>query len=231
MKKDTRKRWTKEETSLFLQCYRARKEEFKHSRKKKYAYQNVLQDLMAQGFLDTTITTRTLEAKMRTLLLAYKSGLDNKKLKGASLKKIPFMEEMEDIFGTAPVVTSSRTLNSRDPKQKPLSDSCVSAVAGPSLLRNTLSSNGESSSNRVKTTQPSCHVSVFQAFANAIGKQLEGFREEEAYKLMADIQALLSQRKMTLMETTETTNDPLSYDITKSEYESSDSNNFVINEY
>ncbi|XP_067635007.1 uncharacterized protein [Eurosta solidaginis] len=68
--KESRKRWTREETLLLLQYYSARKDEFKHSRKKKYAYVNVLKDMFARGFLDTTVKIKALEAKMRTLLIA-----------------------------------------------------------------------------------------------------------------------------------------------------------------
>lgn len=43
-----RKVWSREETLGFLRCYLARKDEFKHSRKKKFAYQHVYEDMVYQ---------------------------------------------------------------------------------------------------------------------------------------------------------------------------------------
>lgn len=38
--------WSDEETTAFLKCYEGRKLEFLHTRKKVFAYENVLADLM-----------------------------------------------------------------------------------------------------------------------------------------------------------------------------------------
>lgn len=42
-------------------------------------------------------------------------------------------------------------------------------------------------------------ASVFEIFAKNIGRQLQEFPEEEAYQLMADIQVMLSKRKIDII--------------------------------
>ncbi|XP_067619892.1 uncharacterized protein [Eurosta solidaginis] len=152
--KESRKRWTREETLLLLQCYSARKDEFKHSRKKKYAYVayvNVLEDMFGRGFLDTTVTLKALEAKMRTLLIAYKSVKDNNRQTGATYCKAPFMEEINEIFGREPIISNSQSLNLGSRIQRPLSERCSLAAVGSCLLRDTLLLSSEDSSSNTES--------------------------------------------------------------------------------
>ncbi|XP_067645566.1 uncharacterized protein [Eurosta solidaginis] len=79
------------------------------------------------------------------------------------------------------------------------------------------------------------NTKVFQAFGNTISNQLEGFPEEEAYQLMADIQSFMSQRKVALIKKTYTTSNQVCpvphqryYDNgTRLENETNESNNSI----
>ncbi|XP_067613670.1 uncharacterized protein [Eurosta solidaginis] len=158
--KGSRKLWTREETLLLLQCYRARKDEIKHSRKKKYAFVNVLEDMFGQGFSDTTVTIEALEAKMRTLLIANKSAKDNNRQTGATYCQALFMEEMDEIFGREPIISNSHALYLGLIMQRPLSDRCSLAAVEPCILPDPLllssqntSSNTESLRNITSTSR------------------------------------------------------------------------------
>ncbi|XP_049316862.1 uncharacterized protein LOC125779539 [Bactrocera dorsalis] len=101
MEKSKRKVWTKAETLLFLKCYNERKDEFLHARKKKFAYGNVMEDMIYQGFTDTTISAAALVSKLRTLL----------KQTGTSPCTVPYMREMDEIFGESCLVSNNHTSN------------------------------------------------------------------------------------------------------------------------
>ncbi|XP_055842946.1 uncharacterized protein LOC129909851 [Episyrphus balteatus] len=92
------KRWTKEETSMFLHYYNLRKNEFNRSRKKKIAFANVLEDMIAAGF-DPNTKVNHLEVKMQTLLRSYKAAKKNPNLICNPLSTEPFFEQMEEIYG------------------------------------------------------------------------------------------------------------------------------------
>ncbi|XP_011210908.2 uncharacterized protein LOC105231343 [Bactrocera dorsalis] len=109
MEKSKRKVWTEAETLLFLKCYNKRKDEFLHARKKKFAYENVLEDMIFQGFTDTTVNVAALVAKMRTLLKAYNTAKD--KQTGTSPCTIPYMSEMDEIFGESRLVSDNHSIN------------------------------------------------------------------------------------------------------------------------
>ncbi|XP_039968072.1 uncharacterized protein LOC120779756 [Bactrocera tryoni] len=111
MDKSKRKVWTKADTLLFLKCYTERKDEFLHARKKKFAYENVLEGMVYQGFTDTTINAAALVSKMRTLLNAYKTAKDNEKQTGTSPCTVPYMREMNEIFGESCLVSNNHTIN------------------------------------------------------------------------------------------------------------------------
>lgn len=49
------------------------------------------------------------KAKMKTLLIAYKSSIDNNRQTGAEPCDAPFMSEMEEIFGCRPIISSPYT--------------------------------------------------------------------------------------------------------------------------
>lgn len=124
-----RKVWTKAETVLFLSCYRGRKDEFDHPRKKKTAYAHVLEDMVYQGFEVTTIlygnisqikfvflqdrsvTVMSLEAKMRTLLAAYKYAKDNASRTGACPCPAPYMDEIDELFGNKAIISHAHSLD------------------------------------------------------------------------------------------------------------------------
>ncbi|XP_036336234.1 uncharacterized protein LOC118746493 [Rhagoletis pomonella] len=109
--KSKRKVWRVVETKGLLKCYLARKEEFLNTRKKRNAYAHVLEDMVAQGFTDTSTTPVALEGKMRTLLSAFKCAKDNAGRTGATPCVAPYMEEMEEIFGNSALVANKHTLN------------------------------------------------------------------------------------------------------------------------
>ncbi|XP_055914407.1 uncharacterized protein LOC129947752 [Eupeodes corollae] len=104
------KRWTKEETKVFLHFYAGRKEEFTKNRKKRFAYANILEDIISAGF-DSGFTPRNLEVKMQTLLRVYNDAKDNSSKTGASPCTVPFWEEMEDLFGDKPIHSKAETIN------------------------------------------------------------------------------------------------------------------------
>ncbi|XP_075151919.1 uncharacterized protein LOC142225960 [Haematobia irritans] len=106
-----RKVWTKSETLLFLSCYRARKEDFKNPRRKISAYSCMLDDMIFQGFKDSSITPESLENKMKSLLRAYKSAKDNAGRTGAGATCVPYMDELEELFGRQPTISNSHSLD------------------------------------------------------------------------------------------------------------------------
>ncbi|CAD7000284.1 unnamed protein product [Ceratitis capitata] len=56
--KQTRRRWNVQEIKILLKCYLAHKEEFVHSHKR-LAYKHVLDDMIAEGFDESSITILT----------------------------------------------------------------------------------------------------------------------------------------------------------------------------
>ncbi|XP_067615385.1 uncharacterized protein [Eurosta solidaginis] len=109
--------------------------------------------MFARGFLDTTVTIKVLEAKMRTLLIAYKSAKDNNRQTGAT-SQAPFMEEMDEIFGREAIISNSRTLNLGARMQRPLSERCSLAAVESCLLPDTLLFSQNSFSN----TESRCNM-------------------------------------------------------------------------
>ncbi|XP_036318792.1 uncharacterized protein LOC118733493 [Rhagoletis pomonella] len=109
--KSRRKAWTFDETKLLLKCYSARRKEFIHRRKKRLAYANVLEDMIAQGFTDPTTTVLGLENKMRTLYASYRGAKDNTVKPGTGLCIVPYMEDLEEIFGNSAPVTAPVSSN------------------------------------------------------------------------------------------------------------------------
>lgn len=49
-------------------------------------------------------------------------------------------------------------------------------------------------------------ASAFEAFGETVGKQIKEFPEEEAYEIMADIQVMLSKKKLEILRKYRTTN-------------------------
>ncbi|XP_050322124.1 uncharacterized protein LOC126754201 [Bactrocera neohumeralis] len=151
MEKSKRKVWTEGETLLFLKCYKERKDEFMHVRKKKFAYENVLKDMIFQGFTDTTVNVAALVAKMRTLFNAYKTAKDNEKQTGT----MPYMSEMDEIFGESCLVSNNHTINIGTNRQEALiessEDTTVNAAALVAKLRTLLNAYKTAEDNEKQT--------------------------------------------------------------------------------
>ncbi|XP_067635193.1 uncharacterized protein [Eurosta solidaginis] len=139
-----RRRWNQEQTTGFLRCYLARKEEFKHPKKKRLAFSNVLEDMVSIGIGTAGMTPLCLEGKMRTLLHAYKAAKDYNSRTAAALSFAPYMEIMDEIFGKSTKISNNHDVDSdaRTVKNEPLSPSstCQSPLLSspsptPSLLR------------------------------------------------------------------------------------------------
>ncbi|XP_017481058.1 PREDICTED: uncharacterized protein LOC108370266 [Rhagoletis zephyria] len=130
MEKTTRRRWTQEESEGFLRCYLARKAEFEHPKKKRQAYANTLEDMICLGITDSGRTPLCLEGRMRTLLQAYKAARDNNNRTGSSPCFDPYMELMEEIFGSSPIISNSHTLQLGDGPVQMLEES--SPIPAPS---------------------------------------------------------------------------------------------------
>lgn len=129
--KKYRRVWTSNETKAFLACYAARKNEFEHGRKKKFAMQNVLEDLIAQNVLVSAVKflklfiqcaffhlVRTgnywlLTNKLKNLMRAYKSAKDGNKKTGSAPIQVPFQEILDEIFGSQPNISNEIVLNLR----------------------------------------------------------------------------------------------------------------------
>lgn len=59
---------------------------------------------------------------MRTLVQAFKSAKDNNRRTGASPRRAPFMNELEEIFGREPIINNCHTLNLGTTVQTALSE-------------------------------------------------------------------------------------------------------------
>lgn len=95
--------WTDSETQAFLRCYESRTEEMLHPTKKKFAYQNILEDLISCKAFKTPATALDLENKMTLLLQAYKYASDAERLTGRGSSTFTYMNLMDDIFGDRPI--------------------------------------------------------------------------------------------------------------------------------
>ncbi|XP_053958338.1 cyclic AMP-responsive element-binding protein 3-like protein 1 [Anastrepha ludens] len=109
--RNKRNRWSHEETIGFLKCYLPRRDEFEHVKKKRKAYANVLEDMIAKGLTDSKRTPLCLESKMRTLLHGYKTARENNRTSGATSSFAPYMELMDKIFGGCPMVSTDHTVH------------------------------------------------------------------------------------------------------------------------
>ncbi|XP_036335181.1 uncharacterized protein LOC118745695 [Rhagoletis pomonella] len=138
MEKTTRRRWTREESEGFLQWYMARKAEFEQPKKKRQAYANTLEDMISLGITDFGRTPLCLEGRMCTLLQAYKTARDNNNRTGSSPFFAPYMELMEEIFGSSPIISNSHTLQLGDGPVQMIEES--SPIPAPSPPPNSTTS-------------------------------------------------------------------------------------------
>ncbi|XP_055842004.1 uncharacterized protein LOC129909079 [Episyrphus balteatus] len=109
--KKMKKHWSKEETMAFLEFYKIRESEFQHSRKKKFAYANVLEDMISGGYIDSNTKPVHLEIKMAALLRAYKASRDRSKRTAAAPCVAPFLKQMEEIFGSRSKNLNNQTIS------------------------------------------------------------------------------------------------------------------------
>lgn len=103
--------WSDGQVLALLDCYDARKEELQHPTKQKFFYENVLQDLLSLNVFERPIQAIQLKNKMSVLLQAYKSASDTEGRTGRGSTKFKFMGQMDEIFGTRPIISNSHTLN------------------------------------------------------------------------------------------------------------------------
>ncbi|XP_055907028.1 uncharacterized protein LOC129942200 isoform X2 [Eupeodes corollae] len=100
--------WSREETLGLLKCYSARKDDFNIKGKKKYAYENLLKDMIEKGFTHSTTSLPAVVGKMRKLLYAYESAKNDPK-KAETIESINnlYFKEMDAIFGDLPRMNNS----------------------------------------------------------------------------------------------------------------------------
>ncbi|XP_075150465.1 uncharacterized protein LOC142224565 [Haematobia irritans] len=67
--------------------------------------------MIFQGFKNTSITPESLAKKMKSLLRAYKSAKDNARRTCAGATCVPYMDELEELFGRQPTISNSNSLD------------------------------------------------------------------------------------------------------------------------
>ena len=73
--------------------------------------ENVLEDLVSQGVLTQPTTAEMLKVKLKGLMRAYKCAKDAEKRTGAGSIHVPFMAQMEEIFGDRPIASANHCLS------------------------------------------------------------------------------------------------------------------------
>lgn len=110
-KQSSNRTWSDTETQAFLRCYESRKEEMLHPTKKKFAYDNILEDLISMNVLKAPTTSGNLETKMASLLKAYKAARDNERLTGRGASTFQYLSLMDEIYGDRPIMANNHTIN------------------------------------------------------------------------------------------------------------------------
>lgn len=103
--------WTEGQVRALLDCYGNRQEELNHATKKKFFYNNVCQDLLSMGVFNRPVNASSLQTKMGALLTAYKAARDTETRTGRGATKFKYMSEMEEIFGSRPIISNTHTAN------------------------------------------------------------------------------------------------------------------------
>ncbi|XP_011203856.2 uncharacterized protein LOC105226589 isoform X1 [Bactrocera dorsalis] len=104
--------WTKRETRAFLKTYISRKREFSKVRKKKFAMQNVLQDLQRKGVLSQHTTVDMLSTKLKNLGRAYKQAIENSRRTKTPVIA-PFGSLMEEIYKDDSINCNNHTISKK----------------------------------------------------------------------------------------------------------------------
>lgn len=99
MEGDNRRMWTYEETRVLLKSYRARREEFQHSRKKKLVYHHMCNDLAAANILHQPVTPLMVENKIKNLLRAYRTAKKFPSRSNNPNTFSAFHDLLEEVFG------------------------------------------------------------------------------------------------------------------------------------
>lgn len=112
-KVSARRNWTVPETKELLNSYRDREREFTQIRKKKDAWENVVQDLEAANILVSPVTAAQCETKIKSLMRAYKATIDSEKVTGigTSSSKCLLFTELDEIFGDRPIISGAPTVS------------------------------------------------------------------------------------------------------------------------
>ncbi|XP_017478503.1 PREDICTED: uncharacterized protein LOC108368219 [Rhagoletis zephyria] len=167
--------------------------------------------MIFQGFVDTTVTTDALFAKMRTLLKAYESAKDNERQTGTAPRTILYMTEMDEVFGESCLVVNNHTINLGTDPQGTLIETCtiellrdstrVSPIPEPStssqfqeLSTSTQSLNTPTRSHNLQPSTPAASTRVRKTARDRYSEnKLELKRRscEEKEKFHADIQRML----------------------------------------
>lgn len=103
--------WTHQETLALINCYASREEEYQHPKKHKTFFKNILEDLMSMNVLSGPTTESNVQTKWNSLLNAYKSASDTGKRTGRSTSTFMYMDAMDEIFGSRPIMANSHTVD------------------------------------------------------------------------------------------------------------------------
>lgn len=109
----SRRNWTVPETKCLISSYKDREREFTQIRKKINAWENVVQDLESANVLSSPVSPAQCETKIKSLLRAYKATIDAEKLtgQGTSSSKCLHFTELDEIFGTRPIISGAMTVS------------------------------------------------------------------------------------------------------------------------
>lgn len=176
-----RRNWSITETKVLLSSYRDREHEFTQIRKKKDAWENVVQDMESANVLESAVTAAQCETKIKSLMRAYKASIDAEKLTGigASASKCLLFHELDEIFGNRPIISGAPTV----------------AVGVTDLIQSTPKKNDKVLINKLKLYTPNSKK------LKASRMELEKFKQEkrddrfkEKSKLYMEVEMKKQQR-------------------------------------
>ncbi|XP_049308110.1 uncharacterized protein LOC125777388 [Bactrocera dorsalis] len=136
---------------------------------------------------------------MRTLLNAYKAAKDNEKQTGTSPCTVPYMREMDEIFGESCLVSNNHTLNiGTDPQKALVESSGKDSTDFQTILDDMPSTSGQSRSalsrsicrpNAVNSQEPNAANSVPNRRYRKSAKELYLKKKIEQKRKSAKVQA------------------------------------------
>ncbi|XP_071139839.1 uncharacterized protein [Mytilus edulis] len=108
--------WTKSNTLLLIEEYRANKNKMeKGILRKKVVWEKIAKMLCSKGF---SVNGDQVNGKWKTLMRGYKSVKDNNKKSGAGKKSYEFEEVLDELFENDPIIKPVLTLSSTDNNKK-----------------------------------------------------------------------------------------------------------------